>query len=446
MKVSIRKLFLFLSLSCIVVTSRAQPPRHVILISIDGLRPAFYLDGSWPTPNLQSLMKNGIYAREMKSVFPSFTYPSHAAMVTGALPARSGVYYNAPFEPVASSGNWNWALSVIKMPTIWQALRRQGLVTAAVQWPVSVGDQIDYNIPEIWSTLDPADRISVTRLHATKGLVEEIEQFATGQLTSQNMNEHYLSLDDNAARMAAYIFSKYKPHLLALHFAGVDGAQHAQGTNGEQVKLAVAAVDRAIGHVLETVRRSAVADSTTILIVGDHGFADFDTVLRPNIWLAHNNLLQKGDKWRARFQPAGGSAFLYLEDAKDQAAITQIRQLLLALPAEQRQLFGILERKTLDSMGVDSSALLALTAKQGVVFGGAAKGEVISMAHGGHHGYDPNWPPMMTGFIAAGSGIKKGGQLQQVQICDVASLIAALLHTPFTAPDGHLPPGVLTGE
>jgi|GEM_PF-4361731 len=63
---------------------------HVILISVDGLRPDMYLDSSWPTPNLRYRMKQGTYAMHLKSVFPAYTYPSHTAMVTGALPARSG--------------------------------------------------------------------------------------------------------------------------------------------------------------------------------------------------------------------------------------------------------------------------------------------------------------------------------------------------------------------
>ena len=79
--------------------SEAQSTKHVILISIDGFRPEFYLDASWPAPNLQQLKTAGVYAQRVKSVFPSYTYPSHVAMLTGALPARGGIYYNAPFEP-----------------------------------------------------------------------------------------------------------------------------------------------------------------------------------------------------------------------------------------------------------------------------------------------------------------------------------------------------------
>jgi predicted AlkP superfamily pyrophosphatase or phosphodiesterase len=109
---------------------------------------------------MQHLMKYGVYALHLKSVFPSYTYPSHTAMLTGALPARSGIYFN---QPKGSRGEWNWFASVIKASTLWQALKSAGLTTAAVEWPVSVSPDISYNIPEIWSPDHPGDRITNSR-------------------------------------------------------------------------------------------------------------------------------------------------------------------------------------------------------------------------------------------------------------------------------------------
>ena len=165
-------------------------------------------------------------------------------MLTGALPARGAIYYNAP---MGSKGDWSWFTKDIKVPTLWQSLKQNGLTTSAVEWPVSVSPDITWNIPEIWSNDHPEDRITEVRKYATPGLIEEIERNATGKLDSTNMNEEYSWLDINAARMAAYIFTKYKPNLLALHFAGVDGSEHTYGTDATQVKLAVESVDHSIG-------------------------------------------------------------------------------------------------------------------------------------------------------------------------------------------------------
>jgi predicted AlkP superfamily pyrophosphatase or phosphodiesterase len=447
------------------ISGFAQPQRHVVLISIDGFRPDMYLDKSWPTPNLQTLMQEGVYADHLLSVFPAYTYPSHAAMVTGALPARSGICYN---QPIGSKGEWHWYNKAIKVPTIWQAMKKAGLSSASVEWPPSVTDEITYDVPEIWDVQSPEDRITAARRYATPGLIEEIEQNATGKLDSNTMNEGYFSLDENAGRAAGYIFKKYHPYLLAVHFACVDGMQHEYGRDGDSVRLAVASVDRAIGDVLEAIRRSSLRDSTTVLIVGDHGFSTMHTVFRPNI-------LIKG--LPVKFIAAGGSAFLYpfgpggfndagggkaLTEAGKQSILREVQRRLDSLPKEQRGQFRFVERKELDKMGADSAALFALAAAPGLVFSGAVAPApsvnagpgtaiqqstqlgVFAPVKGGHHGYDPHIPEMYTGFISAGAGIRKGGKIQELSVTDISPLIARLLGIEFHTPDGKLVPGILS--
>ena len=376
-------------------------------------------------------MKEGVYADHMKSVFPSYTYPSHTAMLTGALPARSGIYFN---QPKGSHGEWNWFTTPIKVPTLWQVMKKDGLTTAAVEWPVSVDPDITYNIPEIWDIDHPEDRITGARKYSTPGLIEEIEKNATGKLDSNNMSEDFLLLDENAGRMASYIFIKYRPALLAVHFAEVDGAEHGFGRDGDSVRLAVASADRAIGDILEAIERSGAKDSTTVIIVGDHGFADINQVFRPNMLIKDIP---------ARFTPAGGSAFLYTDQKNKKQIIESVIKRLDSLPNDKRTLFRIIDRKELDHMGADSSAILALAATPGLVFSGSMGKDLFFPTEGGHHGYDPNIPEMYTGFIAAGVGINKGKKINELCVTDIAPLSAALLGIEFKTPDGKLIPGIL---
>jgi predicted AlkP superfamily pyrophosphatase or phosphodiesterase len=448
-----KKVLQALSFSIVGLTAIAQPKpaltHHVILISIDGFRPEMYQDKGWPTPNLQYLMRQGSYAAHLKSVFPAYTYPSHTAMVTGALPARSGIYFN---QPKNSHGNWNWFTDSVKVPTIWWACRKAGLQTASVEWPCSVNAPIDENLPEIWDNDHPDDRITYARKYATPGLVAELEQNVTGTLDSNAMRDGNFSLDENAGRIAGYIFRKYKPALLTLHFAEVDGEEHDYGRDGDSVRMAVATDDRAIGDVLEAVRTCGLWDSTTVIIVGDHGFCDIHQVFRPNILIRD---------LPARFITSGGSAFLYAK--KDTPRLAElVRERLDKLPTDQRKLFRIVDRHELDRMGADSAAVFALAATPGLVFSGSL-GKAASIINngpgtsiqqnpseglffltsGGHHGYDPNIPEMYTGFIAIGPGIRKGGRIEELSEPDIAPLIATLLGFPFNAPDGKLPQGLL---
>lgn len=129
----------------------AAPADHVVLISIDGLRPEFYLDASWPAPQIQQMAREGVHAEGVISVFPSVTYPSHTSMVTGALPARHGIMNNQPFDPNGQTGRWYWDEAAIAVPTLWDAARAAGAKTAAFSWPVTDGAPIDYSVPEVWA-------------------------------------------------------------------------------------------------------------------------------------------------------------------------------------------------------------------------------------------------------------------------------------------------------
>lgn len=447
------------------------PPRatHVILITIDGLRPEMYLDSTrWPAPNLHYLLAHGTHAQHLKSVFPAYTYLSHTAMITGALPARSGIYFN---QNKLGNGEWDWFSSSIRVPTLWKVLKAHGLTTAAVQWPLSGMDAITYSVPEIFDIHHPEDRIDLTRKYATPGLLDELAKNATGVLDSSTMNEDYFSMDDNSARMAGYIFRTRKPAFLAMHLVSVDGLEHQQGRDGDSVKLALAASDHDIGLMLEAIERSGAKDSTVIIVLGDHGFIDIHEAFRPN-------LLIQGIP--AKFIAAGGSAFLYptpitetwppLDSnridkhraARLQQIGAQVAAILNKLPEDKRKLFRILDRAELDNMGADSGAILALAATPGLVFSGAVKPAnivnngpgtqiqqnpldgVFYPVHGGHHGYDPNIPQMYSGFIAMGAGIRKGAEIPELGEVDVAPLIAILLGIEFKAPDGKLIPEILT--
>lgn len=425
---------------------RAQPAAHVILITIDGMRPEFYEDPSWPAPNLQYLMHEGIYAVRMRPVFPTVTLPNHTTMVTGALPARHGVYYNTPFNPLSTAMAWNFYASVIRVPTLFDAVHGTGRVTAAVDWPVTVGSSsIDYNFPDYWGFTDTTNNIALikTGVHPA-GLWEELEKNALGVVPSEEINsDHFLRTDENAGRIAAYLIGRYKPAFMAFHITETDHAQHEHGREGYFVRTAVAAADRAVGDVLEAVERAGIKDGTAIIIAGDHGFSNIHSVLFPNVWLAQAGLFQKGGNWKAKFQSASGSCFLYLQDRKDEKTLAAIKDVLARLPEKYKQLFRVLDRPELDRLGVDSAALLALAPKIGIAVGNSGEGEVLRGAHGGTHGFMNDEPEMMTGFIAYGAGIRKGAIIPEMEAENIAPLVARLLGVEFICPDGVLYPGIL---
>jgi len=440
-----KKISLLCGIIFIVFNSAAQPAKHVIIISIDGFRPEFYLDPSWPAPNLQQLMKEGLYAQQVRPVFPSVTYPNHVTLITGALPARHAVFANTPFEPEGATGRWNWEAALIKVPTLWDATHQAGMKSASVDWPVSVGAPIDYNIPEIWAADGKSDNTVPLKAATTPvSLWEEVEENATGKILSGDVNSEYLNSDENSGRMAAYIIRTYKPSLTTLHLAATDHAQHGYGREGLEIRKALAAADRVLGEILEAIEKAGIKDSTAILIVGDHGFADVHSTLYPNVWLLQKGLLGKGKDWKVKFQSTSGSAFLHLQTKGDVQTLSAVKKMLDELPLVQKRLFRVIDKTELEKSGADPDAMLALSPIPGIAIGGSSEGEVMKAAmQKGTHGYYPDFPEMMTGFVGWGAGFRQGIVIPQMGEQDIAPIVAKLLGLSFTAPDGILLPGII---
>lgn len=433
-----RYIGLILLTATVALNVHAQTTKHVILVSIDGFRPDFYLDKTWPTPNLQQLMKDGSYAKGVRCIFPSVTYPSHTTLITGTFPSKHGITYNTmPNEQ--RKYEWTTDSKKIKAETLWQAVRKGGMKSASISWPVSVGAEIDYNLPEIWSSTNMADRKSAISEFATpKGLLEEMEKYAIGAVDMEDLNLSSLAMDENNSRMAAYIFRKYKPSLLTIHIAGVDGAQHKEGRSGPGVNKALAAADHAVMNLLDAVKKAGMEDSTTIIITGDHGFLDINKVLSPNVWLTEMGIDSKVgmDEPVAKFQAAGGAAFFHLKDQNDVNTLAKVRKKLAELPKEYQQMFRIVERKELDKIGADPHAMFALAAAKGVYIQDGASGPVVGPKKGGAHGFFPEETDIQTGFIIAGAGVKNGVVLDLIGLEDVAPTVAKLLGIDLKNADG----------
>lgn len=423
----------------------SKPSEHVVLISIDGFRPNFYLEEKWPAPNLQTMAKEGARSLGVTGVFPSVTYPSHTTVITGFPPADHGIYYNAPFEPEGQTGRWYWENELIQVPTLWSAVRKDGMTSASFLWPVSVNAPIDYNIPEFWS-LENGGRIEPMRdMETPKGLMAEMELNVLGKLNEKTFNGDYLNREDRTGDMAGYILETYKPNLTTLHLIATDHFQHSEGRDGPMVYKSIAAVDRAIGKIMEAAERAGIMDKTTFIITGDHGFVNTHSSLSPNIWLVNAGLMEdKSDRgnWKATFHTSGASAFLHLKDKNDMETAVQVEKILADLPDAIKKLFRVVNREELEKIGADPNAVLALAPIQGISFSASTSGNMLKPATGGTHGYFPDFDEIETGFIAWGAGIRENVEIQEMGLVDVASVVKYLLDLSIELPESTLYPGI----
>jgi hypothetical protein len=237
---------------------------------------------------------------------------------------------------------------------------------------------------------------------------------------------------------------------MLVHIIGLDHVRHRLGRDNPRARRAVAAADRAVARIVETVERLALLDRTTLIVTGDHGSVDVHTALLPNVWLRDAGVIPShpaAHAWRAWFHASGGSAFLRLQAPRDSTeagdVVAAVRATLSALPQGIRTLFRVVERAELDQLGADPDSPLALAATAGVVFSSDGDGVAQQAAHGAGHGYHPTLNDMLTGFVASGAGVRAGAVVPLMPLEDIAPLVAELLQLDLPDVDGTLLPGLV---
>jgi predicted AlkP superfamily pyrophosphatase or phosphodiesterase len=140
--------------------AKAETDHQVILISFDGMRNdltrSYVQDGK--LPNMKNVIEKGTMAKYAKTVSPSLTAPSHAAIATGATPLRTSIVSNAWQQKDSLLTNQKSAfLSEFEVDPLWVAARKQGKTTATVAFAganPSTGKQADYTIyyGDTWSS------------------------------------------------------------------------------------------------------------------------------------------------------------------------------------------------------------------------------------------------------------------------------------------------------
>ncbi len=283
------------------------------------------------------------------------------------------------------------------------------------------------------------------------------------------------------AEVAAWVFQTYQPDLLYAWQDGFDPAGHtyllqdkrqykyspelAQEYHGYFLE-AIQTADQALGIILDAVD----LETTTLMLVSDHGIAPIHTVVYVNTLLEQAGLLtlDKKDYVVARRTKAfavasGGAVHIYInlaghekdgfvtaEEYEDiQQNIVTLLQDLVDPVSGEKVFQRVLRQDELGKINLDHE-------NSGDVFAQAYPGYHLNGWRGkkyifeaapfyGKHGYDSRLPEMHAMFIAAGYGIPPtGGIIPVVSIVDYVPTLAKWLgFLPAPTVDGSPIPALL---
>lgn len=211
----------------------ARPPEgrvtdHVMIISIDGLRPDAI--EQFRAPTLQRLMREGSYSRDARTILPSTTLPSHTSMLTGVDVDVHGVTFNS--DETAT-------VSALQVPTVFSLAHEAGFRTAAF---FGKNKLQHLHLPHTLDHVESADG--------------RVSWAGSAKRTVNNVRRHLATAT---------------PNLVFIHLAEADYAGHFFGWMGGSYARAVNHVDQAVALLLDHATARFGSGQYTVIITADHG-------------------------------------------------------------------------------------------------------------------------------------------------------------------------------
>ena len=375
---------------------------------------------------------------EIEGVFPTNTYPSHAAQITGCPPAINGVYNNEQFQPQRGMRpEWFWDSRLLQVPTIFSAAKQAGLSTASVQWPVTANEpNVDWLIPEIaspWLFTGLEDQYRQTTNAAT------LERYILPNLDliRDQQKPRYVRF---VSEVSTEILRAERPDMMLAHLVELDFARHAHGTYGPHVEQALRAVDATLCRYLEVLEAGGLLETTNIAIVSDHGHIDLVQHTSLNTVFVDRGFLRiAGDGTVASYDVfclgAGLSGQLFLNPDITAERRGQVEELLAEIAADPQYRIRRIwtSGETREAFGLDGPFEWVVESDPGVSVGASwtrppvlADGDEDFPRGRGSHGHMPNQGGQPL-FIATGPAFQAGLDLGRRSMLAEAPTFAAVL-------------------
>jgi predicted AlkP superfamily pyrophosphatase or phosphodiesterase len=362
-------------------------PRTVVLISLDGFR--YDYPARVPTPAFERMAREGAHVGRLRPIFPSTTFPNHAALATGVTADHHGIVNNQFVDPDQGRFAYGNEVRWYDVPPLWIVAEQHGLRTFVLHWIGIVG---------AWHGVSAAVGVPFDPKTTDDQKVDRILE--------------WLRLPEDQ-----------RPRLIMSYFAGCDHDGHAHGPDSPEVTRCIGATDARLGRLLAGVDPGR----TTILVVSDHGMENTVGEIDPD------------DPFIAAKVPAqvvavGPIAHVYLASPDAKAQALAIAHALPHVTVYERDALP----PELHYRHPKRTGDLVLLADPGWDFiperGDRAGPPLVP----GSHGFSPDLPEMGAVFYAWGAGVRPGAVDAAASNLDVVPTVCRLLGIdPPAYAEGH---------
>lgn len=334
--------------------NRFAMPRHVVLLSIPGLRAGDLA----AMPRLAGLAKPGGAVLPLTPSFPAVTCPVQANLTTGVAPQRHGVIANGFFYRERGTVEmWTAWNECFQAPQIWEQLaQRDPSLTSAVWFPLhSKGAQADFICtPAPIHNPDGSESLwCYTRPQELYGeLRDALGHFPLMHFWGPLAN---IKSTDWIVNSAVLGVQKFRPRFNYVYLPHLDYAAQKDGPDSPQALAALGELDAAIGRLIDGYAAAGI-DDLLWLAASEYVITPVTTVGYPNRRLREAGLLTMTvEEGRETLDPGRSRAWALVDHqfshvfVRDAADIRHAAEALRRDPAIERVLVGD-ERR---SVGLD---------------------------------------------------------------------------------------------
>jgi len=391
--------YFFFSLLVSFLFTDNYSEQYVMLVSFDGFR--YDYTNRVETPSFDYIENNGVKAKSLKPIFPSFTFPNHYAIATGCYADKHKILsnefsnnlgqYSYKDKNTVQDAKWYGA------EPIWVTAEKNGIITATYFWVGSeapIGGYYPTYYKNYQAGIAPEDKVD--------------------QMIS------WLELP-----------VRERPRLVCLYFNEPDHTGHVFGVESEEVNKKIEESDYILGYLLKSLKKLDIYDNVNIVIVSDHGMVDvsdkqvlnIDDFNIPGIINGRGPLVSVIETGFIRNHPG---------DIKDISSIADFNiPYVTIVPSVENNEFHY-NNSLYDFLLIADEGWMMYTYNDFEEYNG-------KLPVKGMHGYNPNGINMHAIFYAYGPKFKKGIQIDTFELIHIYPMLCELLGIdPYKDIDGKL--------
>ena len=396
--------------------------RKAVLVSLDAFFDADIKELQ-PDSTLSRMLREGVFCRHVKTVFPALTYPAHVTLVTGCDPEDTLVGQNQPWQPDTPNRHrvWYWERKHIAVPTLFDAVKAARRKSCTVLWPVCCKNPaVSWCFPEVHPLPGENIVLKTLRYGSPAFILDGERRFGS---LRQGISEPGLS--NYAAAITCRAIRRHRPDLTAVHLIDLDEMRHHHGTFSPEARDAIRRNEERLDRILQAMGETPGMEDALLIAVSDHGQSDISVTVNLTETLKKLDL---ADDFGV--QSNGESAYFFARrEGADPARALSLLQSRLKENGIRR-LYG---PEDLRRMHAVPGPVFACEAADQVVF---SDGLDENKREKATHGFGPGHPGENCLFAVFGKGIRKGIELPSMPMRDVAPTIAGLMGVPLPSARG----------